>query len=68
MAHTTEVVSADVQVTGILDMRTNRITGLDLDIDSYPALPEDGASKKYVDFKKNEIQQNLPVLVNNGTF
>ena len=49
-------------------MRTNRITGLDLDIDSYPALPEDGASKKYVDFKKNEIQDNLPILVNNGTF
>lgn len=68
MAHTTEIVSADVQVTGVLDMRTNRITGLDLDLDSYPALPEDGASKKYVDFKKNEIIAALPTLVNNGTF
>lgn len=68
MAHTTETVSADVQVTGILDMRTNRISGLDLDIDAYPALPEDGASKKYVDFKKNEIISQLPELVNNGTF
>lgn len=68
MAHTTETVSADVQVTGILDMRTNRITGLDLDLDFYPQLPEDGASKKYVDFKKNEIIEALPVLVNNGTF
>jgi hypothetical protein len=68
MAHTTEIVSANVQVTGLLDMRTNRITGLDLDLDFYPALPEDGASKKYVDFKKNEIVEALPVLVNNGTF
>jgi len=68
MAHTTEIVSADVQVTGILDMRTNRVTGLDLDLDFYPSLPEDGASKKYVDFKKNEIVEALPVLVNNGTF
>lgn len=51
-----------------MDMRTNRITGLDLDLDFYPALPEDGASKKYVDFKKNEIVEALPALVNNGTF
>jgi hypothetical protein len=68
MALTTETVSADVQVTGVLDMRTNRVTGLDLDLNAYPALPEDGASKKYVDFKKNEIVEALPVLVNNGTF
>lgn len=68
MAHTTETVSANVQVTGILDMRTNRITGLDLDLNAYPALPEDGASKKYVDFRKNEIIASLPALANNGTF
>jgi hypothetical protein len=69
MASTANRISgADVQITGTMDMRGNRVTGLPTDVNSYPLAQSDGATKAYVDFKKREIQSALPAEVNNGTF
>lgn len=55
----TRVVAADVQITGTLDMRLHEITGLDTDLDQYPLLDDQGASKKYVDTLRDEIVAGL---------
>ena len=67
MEYTNEV-SADVQVTGVLDMRENRITGLITDTQVYPTLPDQAASKKYVDEQRDAIIASIPDDVNNGTY
>ena len=67
MASTNEV-SADVQVTGTLDMRLNRITGLITNTAIYPTLPDQGASKKYVDEQRDVIIASIPDTVNNGLY
>lgn len=59
---------ADVQITGVMDMRGNRVTGLPTDVNSYPLSPSDGATKAYVDFRKNQLEASLPIEVSNGTF
>ena len=64
----TRVAAADVQITGVLDMRENRITGLTEDLNIYPTSPKDGATKAYVDATKVQLQASLPTEVNNGTF
>ncbi len=45
----TRVTAADVQITGVLDMRSYNISGLTTDLSVYPTEPDQGASKKYVD-------------------
>jgi hypothetical protein len=64
----TRVSGAQVQISGTLDMRGNRITGLETDVNVYPNSPDEGATKAYVDFKKLQIEADLPALANNGTY
>lgn len=64
----TRVSGAQVQVTGTLDMRGNRITGLDTDVNVYPNAADEGASKAYVDYQKQQILSQLPALADNGAF
>ena len=68
MATTTREVAADVQVTGILDMRMNPVQNLNTDLDMYPSQPHHGASKAYVDSLRDDIVSNLPNEVDNGEF
>ncbi len=68
MASTDKTVSADVQVTGTLDMRSFEIIGLNTDLSQYPTEPAQGASKYYVDYVRDGIVANLPDEVNNGTY
>ena len=49
MASTTRATAADVQITGVLDMRQNWITDLETDLAVYPVEPDHGATKHYVD-------------------
>lgn len=65
---TTRVSAADVQITGILDMRNNEVVGLETDMALYPVRDDQGTSKVYVDTVRNEIVAGLPVLVDNGDF
>ena len=65
---TTREVAADVQVTGILDMRGNPVQNSQTDLDLYPLEPHHGASKAYVDALRDEIVVNLPDEVDNGEF
>ena len=64
----TRVEAADVQITGILDMRQNNITDLETDLSLYPTQPDDGATKKYVDSVRDNIVNNLPNNADNGTY
>ena len=68
MASTNKTVSADVLVTGTLDMRQFEIVGLNTDLAQYPVDPDQGASKLYVDTVRDGIVANLPTEVNNGTY
>jgi hypothetical protein len=68
MANFDIVSAAAVQVTGTLDMRGNRVTGLNSDVAVYPAENSDGATKAYVDFRKTQIESNLPGLADNGEY
>lgn len=62
------VTAADVQITGVLDMRSYQITGLITDLGQYPTEPNQGASKKYVDAQRDVIIAALPDDVDNGIF
>ena len=64
----TRVSGAQVQITGTLDMRGNRITGLEPDVNVYPNAGDDGATKAYVDYQRQLIESALPALANNGTY
>ena len=64
----TRVSGAQVQITGTLDMRGNRITGLESDVNVYPNAADEGASKAYVDYQKQQILSQLPALADNGAF
>lgn len=68
MAISDIVYGAELQVTGTLDMRNNRITGLNTDVTSYPSAPDEGATKAYVDYQKAQIISALPTTADNGTF
>ena len=65
---TTRAVAADVQVTGILDMRQNPVQNLQTDLTQYPTQDHHGASKIYVDTLRDGIVANLPNEVDNGEF
>ena len=62
------VTAADVQITGVLDMRSYKVTGLITDLGLYPTEPDQGASKKYVDAQRDTIIAALPSDVDNGIF
>ena len=64
----TRQVAADVQVTGILDMRRNPVQNLQTDLTRYPLEEHHGASKIYVDTMRDDIVAGLPDLVDNGEF
>ena len=64
----TRVTSADVQITGILDMRSYKVQGLETNLDLYPTEPDQGATKKYVDAARDEILANLPGTVDDGIY
>ena len=64
----TRTVAADVQVTGVLDMRFNPIQNLQTDTEKYPLEDHHGASKVYVDLLRDSIVQDLPETVDNGEF
>lgn len=64
----TKVSGAQVQITGILDMRGNSLTGLNPDVNVYPNSYDEGASKAYVDHQKKLILNKLPAQADNGTF
>ena len=64
----TKIVSADVQVTGIMDMRQNPIQNLNTNLGLYPTEPHHGASKAYVDSLRDGIVASLPDEVDNGEF
>lgn len=68
MANTKVVSGASVQVTGTLDMRGNRVTGLDTNLSAYPLLPDEGATKAYVDATRQQIEAALPALADNGAY
>ena len=68
MASTNKTVSADVLVTGTLDMRQYEILNLNTDLAQYPTEAVQGASKLYVDTVRDGIVANLPTEVNNGTY
>ena len=71
MASTTKIVAADVQVTGVLDMRGNPVQNLVTNTSAYPTEDHQGASKAYVDELRDALDQevqNLTDLVDNGDF
>ena len=68
MASSDIISGANVQITGTLDMRGNRISGLNADTNSYPLDPDEGATKAYVDQQRALIEAQLPTLANNGTY
>ena len=65
---TTRIVAADVQVTGVLDMRQNPVQNLNTNLDLYPLEDHQGASKIYVDTLRDDIVASLPDEVDNGEF
>ena len=64
----TRVTAADVQITGILDMRYNPIQNLSVDLAEYPTQPHQGATKIYVDTLRDEIIEGLPDTADNGEY
>mgnify|MGYP006883072495 FL=1 len=68
MASTTRATAANVQITGVLDMRENWITDLPTDLSVYPVEPDHGATKQYVDKALDGILNEIPVNVDNGDF
>ncbi len=64
----TKVTAAGVQITGVLDMNSNSVTGLETDLSLYPTADSDGASKVYVDSVRDDIVNNLLSLVDDGEF
>lgn len=60
--------AANVQITGLLDMRKNEVTGLETDLEKYPLTDDQATTKLYVDTVRNEIVDNLPEKADNGVF
>jgi hypothetical protein len=68
MASITRKTAAEVQITGVLDMRQHFVKNLETDLAVYPTEPDHGASKKYVDSVRDGIVAGLPDFVDNGSF
>ena len=64
----TKVTAADVQITGVLDMRSYQINGLETDLLMYPTLPDQAVTKKYVDTARAQIIAALPGDIDDGTY
>ena len=60
--------SADVQITGVLDMRGFPVSGLSTDLSQYPTTDDEAATKVYVDSTRETILNGLPVSVDNGVY
>lgn len=68
MASTTRATSANVQISGILDMRENEITNLETDLSLYPVTDDQGATKIYVDNARDTILAALATTVDNEEY
>ena len=64
----TRAHAANVQITGLLDMRNNQVVGLDTNLERYPWTDDQATTKIYVDTVRNEIVDNLPKKADNGVF
>ena len=64
----TRVTAADVQISGVLDMRSYKITGLETDLVLYPTQPDEGVTKKYVDAQRDKIIAALPGDIDDGVY
>ncbi len=64
----TRVHAANVQITGLLDMRKNEVTGLETNLEKYPITDDQATTKLYVDTVRNDIVDNLPEKADNGVF
>lgn len=64
----TKVQADPIQITGLLDMRMHRITGLVTDLTQYPTEDNQGASKKYVDAQRDKIVNGLQGNIDNGDY
>ena len=64
----TKVTAADVQITGVLGMRSYRITGLETDLVLYPTEPDQAVTKKYVDTARDAIIAALPGDIDDGVY
>jgi len=64
----TRAHAANVQITGLLDMRKNEVTGLETNLEKYPITDDQATTKLYVDTVRNEIVDNLPKKADNGVF
>ncbi len=65
---TTRTEAADVQITGVLDMRQNAVKNLETDLTLYPTEDHQGASKIYVDTLRDQIIAGLPALADNEEY
>ncbi len=65
---TTRVEAADVQITGVLDMRKHAVKNLETDLTQYPLEDHQGASKIYVDTLRDQIIAGLPALADNEEY
>ena len=64
----TRAYAANVQITGLLDMRKNEVTGLETDLSLYPLTDDQATTKIYVDTARDAIIDSLEELVDNGEF
>jgi len=65
---TTRIEAADVQITGVLDMRRNAVRNLETDLTLYPTEDHQGATKIYVDTLRDQIVAGLPDLADNEEY
>ena len=64
----TRVQAADVQITGVLDMRRHAVKNLETDLTLYPLEDHQGATKIYVDTLRDQIIAGLPALADNEEY
>ena len=64
----TRITAADVQISGVLDMRSYQITGLETDLTVYPKDPDQAVTKKYVDAQRAKIIAALPGTLDDGVY
>ena len=64
----TKITAADVQITGVLDMRSFNISGLETDLLVYPTENDQAVTKKYVDVQRDKIIAALPGDIDDGVY
>ena len=64
----TKINAADVQITGVLDMRKHAVKNLETDLSVYPLEDHHGASKIYVDNLRTQIIAGLPDTADNEEY